>query len=206
MTIPLFSRTCDRCGYEDRGGYGGPCEYALTNGDGLRIHTQLGWCHNCGKLESIENLDPTLWLGEIRFVRDRIASIRAEKNLFSVRWTYDNRYSTLDGDCRTNIAVEDFADWTYRIDRAFLGFKVLSENKRPPRCLSCGGTKYEPVEYRQDPNDPGRKQLIHPGCGGVLRSEWAGDIFVKGPRAIKRYTLDGDFIGWFREGEPVDEG
>lgn len=204
MTIPMFSRTCDRCGYVDPGGSSGSGEYALPDGGGLRIHTQLGWCHDCGKLESIEDLDPVRWLNEITFVRDRIASIKAEKKMFSVRWTYDGRYLNLDRDFRTDITVENFADWTQRTDRALLGFKVLSGRKGPPRCLSCGGIQYDPAEYRQDPDDPGRQQLIHQRCGGVLCSEWAGDIFVTEPRAVKRYSLDGDFIGWFRDGVPLD--
>jgi len=204
MTIPVFSGTCDRCGFTDSGGYTGGREYALPDGGVLPLRSRLGWCLDCGKLESIENVDPAQWLEEIAFIRDRIASVRSEKRLLSKRWTYDGRYFDFDSDFRSEITTDTFVDWAQRIDQALTGFRVMSERSTPPKCLSCGGIRFEPAEYRTNPVDPESRQLIHRGCGGVFSSEWVGDFFVKGPRSIRRYSIEGDFLGWYREGVRVD--
>jgi len=204
MTFPIFSLTCERCGHVERGGSTSGHRYALPDGETLGIPTQLAWCRDCKKFESVEDLDPRRWLEEVTFVRDRLASARLEKRLLGTRWTFDGMVYEWSIGPRSAITPENVTNWVQHLDEALAGIDALRARKAPARCLSCGGCQFDLVEHRTDPTDPERTVMIHPGCGGIVRSACEGDIYISGERAVRQYTLEGEFIGWFKEGKPYD--
>ncbi len=200
VTIPIISIKCNRCGYSQSSGFSGRREYALPDGQKVRVLTTPAWCHDCGGIESVENLDPTGWIDEVQFVKQRLASIQIDKRLFSKRWTYDGHYwSDETADYRAEVTLETFADWTKRLDEAVAGIQFLISRQSPARCLSCSGTNFDRLERRANPSDPAHELMVHPGCGGLLDHIVEGDIFIKGgyPKSARRYSPDGEYLGLF---------
>lgn len=189
----MISLQCNRCGYSQSGGYVGAREYALPGDKSLPILSLLGWCHDCGQLESIENTDPIQWLKEISTIQEQIASVNGQKKWWGIRWLYV-RY--IFGDMiKDRVINETFSHWAKKLEQALLGFKVLSDRKSPARCLTCGSTRVVPAEYVTDPNALTEPKIIHPDCGGAISSIYEGDICIsRGSRRVRRYSIDGDYI------------
>lgn len=178
-------------------------EYALPDGGTLPLHSLAAWCQDCSQLEDMENLNPNQWLTEIATVQQQIASVERKKSLCEQSWTHAYRFfGHLE---RGQVTNETFSKWAKELNQALIGFRVISDRNSPARCLTCGGTRVVPAEYSSDADTPGARKLIHSGCGGVLESVIAGDIYIANrTRRVRRYSLDGDFLGWFEDdSQPV---
>ena len=206
MTFPIISTHCDRCGYSPQNRYDGPAKYQFPDGQLLSVNSTSAWCRQCANLELVEKLDPSDWLEEVRFVRGRLSSLQSKKKLLGTHWTYDGQRSPyLSDESRADLTPETIADWVNRIDTALAGIAFLRIRTSPARCLSCGGTDFELAKCESDPHDLERQLIVHPGCGGLLRSEIEGDFFISGERASKRYTPEGVFVGWFKGNIPLED-
>lgn len=176
-------------------------EYVLPDGGVLPLHSLPGWCQDCGRLEDIENLDPNQWLIKITAIKEQIASVQAQKRLCGLGWTYAQEF--FGHMSQGQVTNETFSVWAQELNQAVIGFRVISDRKSPARCLSCGSERVAPAEYFSDPDNTTARKLIHPGCGGVLEYVIEGDIFIPNRSLrIRRYSLDGEFLGWFEDDHP----
>jgi len=190
MSFPIVTMTCDRCGLQQPGVGGSGHEYVLPGGQKLPVWLQEGWCHDCSCIQPVESLDEKHWMDLIMQVRDELASVRSASRLLPRRLEYEQCF--LGYRQYAGLMTDTAYGWSERLTEALLGLAHLAQRVSAPRCLRCGGTNVD----ASTADDEGVR-LLHPGCGGTFQAEITGDILIRGPRSVRRYTAEGQFIGWF---------
>ena len=182
MSIPFLIFTCDSCDYHSSSfvTFG---EF-LWNYDGqtFNFDRQLGLCQDCKEVVAMEKLpDPD--------VMDRARNIHATYTGQRLFWFQEK-------DEAKYLASQE-------------GFNVLErvmELRRPPVCLTCGGSEVQPLVLPEVPDGAKVTDMAltplgveHPGCGGQLQVEGSGGLRISLNPVTHYFGIDGKAFATLRD-------
>lgn len=182
MSIPFLIFTCESCDYHSSSfvTFG---EF-LWNYDGqtFNFDRQLGLCQDCKEVVAMEKLpDPD--------VMDRARNIHATYTGQRLFWFQEK-------DEAKYLASQE-------------GFNVLErvmELRRPPVCLTCGGSDVQPLVLPEVPDGAKGTDMAltplgleHPGCGGQLQVESSGGLRISLNPVTYYFGIDGKAFATLRD-------
>lgn len=196
MSLPISIITCDKCGeHWGSNTVWGLHKYQFPDGRQSWMDLTFSWCHDCLSFQAIEVL-PTkdVLLAKHRKEQDQLVAVETAMQGWGkgMHGWWRRRFAST----RENRTRQDRLARAQRevdVVEASLAWHAL--RRSPPRCLTCGMTAIEYVEWRQ----PERLQAFpHPGCGGNFTVSKTEHRIIP-IRRIRIYDVEGYLLEERRE-------
>ncbi len=157
MSMPSIVLQCDKCDYAITDMVlWGHFSYQLDERE-ISIDRQLGWCHQCEALKSIERFDPDKYLARIRECQEELSQLQSSPFTLFISKSQRQKVSYYQED----------------IEKQAMALYIASKRMGTEKCLECGSDNVEPFngdyslecggELYQGEKHTG---FHHPGCGG----------------------------------------
>ncbi|MCG7871834.1 MAG: hypothetical protein JAZ11_06990 [Candidatus Thiodiazotropha lotti] len=162
MSIDSRLIVCTGCDFETRELFQPKIlKYRLADGSETPAHRTKGWCHDCNNYRDIEHID-------IPRLEETLAEQLAEHDeaIETLHALTRNWWQGLLRRNRKNDPRTIISDTEKHIVALRSLIPALKSRQSDARCVHCGGSKIEPLDF--DPDD-GMAHNFHHHCGGKLR-------------------------------------
>ena len=172
MSIPFLKITCDGCSFSGSSSATFGLFLWSDKEQVFPIDRQLGVCEICDEIVAMEYLPDSKVVEQARGIRQKYAG--------PPLWRHDEK-----NEAKYLASQADFDL-----------FERIIALKRPPVCLTCGGSSVHPIKLPEsaDRDVPIDLDIKHLGCSGHLRVQGSGGLRM-GIRPITRwYDIFGKFL------------